>query len=117
MPSIFGQSDPGYKHAIENAVKKLTRFNPAKKTQDFIYAKDPVAELQRQINIGNITVFDPYTGSGAPSLSTVPNGGQLGDYYFRTDTPGTASQRIYTCTVAGTVTNGTATLGTWVALV
>ena len=32
-----------------------------------------------------------FSGSGAPSGST----GSNGDYYFRTDTPGTANQRIY----------------------
>jgi hypothetical protein len=35
-------------------------------------------------------------GSGAPAIA-----GAVGDYYFRRDTPGTANQRIYICTVAG----------------
>lgn len=41
-----------------------------------------------------------YIGSGAP---TTPNGVNptAGDYYLRTDTPGTANQRLYVCTVGG----------------
>ena len=35
-------------------------------------------------------------GSGAPAIA-----GTLGDFYFRTDTPSTALQRIYVCTVTG----------------
>lgn len=34
-----------------------------------------------------------YSGSGAPSIS-----GTAGDYYFRTDTPTTSTQRVYVCT-------------------
>jgi hypothetical protein len=37
-----------------------------------------------------------YSASGAPTISAVK-----GDVYFRTDTPSTASQRIYVCTEAG----------------
>jgi len=39
-------------------------------------------------------------GSGAPSK---PNGNNpvAGDIWFRTDTPGTANQRIYICTTGG----------------
>lgn len=43
-----------------------------------------------------------YSGSGAPTLSATS-----GDFYLRTDTPGTANQRLYACT--GT-TNWTALL-------
>lgn len=45
------------------------------------------------------------SGSGVPGIA-----GAVGDYYFRTDTPGTATQRIYVCTVAGA-----AGAATWVA--
>ncbi len=40
------------------------------------------------------------SGSGAPSK---PNGvnPNAGDYYFRTDTPSTANQRLYVCTTGG----------------
>jgi hypothetical protein len=34
-----------------------------------------------------------YSGSGAPTLSAI-----AGDFYFRTDTPGTGNQRLYVCT-------------------
>jgi len=37
-----------------------------------------------------------YSGSGTPTIA-----GALGDLYFRSDTPGTANQRIYACTTAG----------------
>lgn len=36
------------------------------------------------------------SSTGAPTIS-----GNLGDIYFRTDTPTTADQRIYICTTAG----------------
>ena len=39
-------------------------------------------------------------GSGAPATGL----GAIGDYYFRTDTPGTANQRIYVKTAAATWT-------------
>lgn len=48
-------------------------------------------------------------GPGAPSK---PNGNNpaTGDYWFRTDTPSTANQRIYVCTVGGSSP-------TWVGIV
>ena len=49
-----------------------------------------------------------YMGSGVPSATTV-NPGRIGDLYMRKDTPSTANQRIYMCTVAGTP-------GTWVGI-
>ena len=36
------------------------------------------------------------SGTGAPTIA-----GSVGDYFFRTDTPTTADQRIYVCTTAG----------------
>ena len=47
------------------------------------------------------------SGTGAPTI-----GGLAGDLYIRTDTPSTANQRIYVCTVAGT-----AGAATWVGIV
>lgn len=46
-----------------------------------------------------------WSGTGVPSSTTVGNG-QVGDRYLRRDTPLTALQRVYRCTVAGTP-------GTW----
>lgn len=45
------------------------------------------------------------SGSGAPTIA-----GTAGDFYFRTDTPSTANQRIYVCTATGNP-------GTWVGIV
>lgn len=112
MPNTFSSGDPGYKHAIEVAVKKIQRFLPAKSTAELIYSKNPVDEYQRLVNIGTIKEFSPWTGSGVPALATVPTGGTAGEFYFRTDTPGTASQRIYACTVSGTPS----AIGTFVAV-
>jgi hypothetical protein len=54
---------------------------------------------------------NPYVGAASLSGSGVPSGpGFLGQYYFRTDTPGTSSQRIYVCTTASE------TSATWTAL-
>jgi len=41
-----------------------------------------------------------YSGSGAPNIT----GSAAGDFYFRTDTPSTANQRIYVATAANTWT-------------
>ena len=47
------------------------------------------------------------SGAGAPTIA-----GTAGDYFFRTDTPTVADQRIYVCTVTGAA--GSAT---WVGIV
>ena len=47
------------------------------------------------------------SGTGAPTIA-----GTAGDFYFRTDTPTTADQRIYICTVTGA-----AGAATWVGIV
>lgn len=39
-----------------------------------------------------------YSGSGAPNIT----GSVAGDYYFRTDTPTTANQRVYVATAGNT---------------
>lgn len=114
MPQ-FGSTDPSFKHKIEYFANKIRRYQPTRTIGELIYGK-PEDEYMRLINLGTV-VKDPldrfWVGSGVPSLTNVPNGGTAGDYYFRTDTPGTANQRIYICTVG----TGNGTLGTWVALV
>jgi hypothetical protein len=47
-----------------------------------------------------------YSGTGAPTI-----GGKSGDHYWRYDTPTTANQRLYICTVAGA-----AGAATWVGV-
>lgn len=56
----------------------------------------------KQIDFSNAGGGSWYSGSGAPGAS-VGNGVQpsVGDLYFRTDTPGSANQRLYICTVGG----------------
>lgn len=114
--ATFSTGDPGFKHTMEIAAKRIRRYFPTKTLASLLY--EPMhaeAELDRQINIGTIKAPDDYMwiGSGVPSLTNVPTGGTAGEFYFRTDTPGTANQRIYICTVG----TGNGTLGTWVALV
>jgi hypothetical protein len=116
MPNTYQQGDAGYKHASENFATKLLRYFPSKAKAQLLY--DPMgaeAEYQRQKNLGIIKecVDNTFVGAGAPSLATVPNGGVAGNFYQRTDTPGTANQRLYICTVG----TGNGTLGTWVALI
>ena len=41
-----------------------------------------------------------YSGSGAPNIAAAP----AGSYYFRTDTPSVANQRIYVATATNTWT-------------
>ncbi len=60
------------------------------------------------INLHNNGVLQ-FANSGGGNMSDgsgVPSGGSNGDYYFRTDTPGTANQRIYVKSA-----------GTWVGIV
>jgi len=48
-----------------------------------------------------------WSGTGAPSATTVNGPVNPGDLYIRLDTPSTGNQRIYQCTAGGAV-------GTWV---
>ena len=54
------------------------------------------------VQLGNGTTAGSklWSGSGAPNIAT----SVAGDFYFRTDTPGTSSQRIYIATAANTWT-------------
>lgn len=111
----YKAGDAGYKHTSENFAKRILRFFPTKTLVGLLY--DPMgaeAEFNRQKNLGVIKecIDISYAGTGVPSLVNIPNGGTAGEFYFRTDTPGTANQRIYICTVG----TGSGTLGTWVAL-
>lgn len=47
-----------------------------------------------------------WSGTGAPSASTVGGNAVVGDLYFRLDTPSTSNQRVYQCTGSGSP-------GTW----
>ncbi|USL89100.1 hypothetical protein SEA_CASSEROLE_18 [Arthrobacter phage Casserole] len=105
---------PGYQHRNERFANRIKKYFPSKNLNQLIASPmGAEQEFDRQANMGNILLFEPYTGSGAPSLSTVPNGGVAGDYYFRTGTPSTANQRIYICTVSGT----SSAIGTFVGIV
>lgn len=107
MPQ-FNASDPAYKHVIEYFTNKIMRFIPTRTLAETIYQR-PEEEYMRLVNLGTIKEPTLYSGTGVPALATVPNGGRVGDYYFRLD-PGAAGARIYVCTVAGT----SAALGTFV---
>jgi hypothetical protein len=50
--------------------------------------------------LGFVSGSSLYSGSGAPATGL----GAVGDYYFRSDTPGTSLQRIYVKTAAATWT-------------
>ena len=69
-----------------------------------------VAGLQNLGATGGITLDTSAhlsSGTGAPTIA-----GTAGDFFFRTDTPTTADQRIYVCTVSGA-----AGAATWVGIV
>lgn len=57
------------------------------------------------LTIGGLQIWG---GASAPTASTVGTA-IVGDWYFRSDTPNTANQRVYICTVAGAP-------GTWTAV-
>ena len=48
-----------------------------------------------------------WSGTGAPSATTVNGPASPGDLYIRIDTPSTSNQRVYQCTAGGSP-------GTWV---
>lgn len=130
MP-IFSGSDPQYKHLNEYFATKLMRLAPGLNKNLLINdLMTPWAQYYKALNLGSVTGINGqngsvaitanvepriWSGSGAPALATVPDGGLIGDLYIRTDTPGTVNQRLYLCTASGTITNGVATLGTFVA--
>lgn len=61
-------------------------------------------------HVGQVLVSSGATissGTGAPTIA-----GTAGDFFFRTDTPTVADQRIYVCTVSGA-----AGAATWVGIV
>lgn len=51
-----------------------------------------------------------FSGSGVPGLPATVTSVNAGDYYFRTDTPTTANQRLYVCVTGGATP-------TWVGIV
>lgn len=113
MP-FFKSGDAGYKHRAELFANRVKKYFPTRNLNALI--NDPMGpeqEFDRQVNLGNIKLFEPWTGAGAPALARIPTGGAVGEFYFRTDTPSTANQRIYICTVAGTAS----ALGTFVGIV
>jgi hypothetical protein len=61
---------------------------------------DGAAQFTGYVQPGNAAALGGhvYSGSGAPNIAA----SVAGDYFFRTDTPGTALQRIYVATAANT---------------
>ena len=68
------------------------------------FGNGPVTLTQKGSNIAGASLS---SGTGAPTIA-----GTAGDIFFRTDTPTTADQRIYVCTVSGA-----AGAATWVGIV
>ena len=110
MAQPLPASNPTYRGSIfPNAVDQITNA-PSQELADAVMATQgyllgsmpvvfngPVAS-SNAIKPGNGTVpgGSLWSGSGAPATGL----GSIGDYYFRTDTPSTANQRIYVKTAA-----------------
>jgi len=81
-----------------NAVDEIN-FTPAE-VADSIMATQaslmPGGALSGTTNNGSVAGPRTLGGTGAPATGL----GAVGDYYFRSDTPGTANQRIYVKTAA-----------------
>lgn len=102
LPTITGGS--GYQATKTNSALQTFSVAPTLDSPSWMRG------LRLQDMSGN-TRTTIMSGSGAPSNpSGVSAGPTAGDLYFRTDTPSTANQRIYICTVGG----GTPT---WVGIV
>jgi hypothetical protein len=124
FPRILWASDPAYGLSLGDGT-----FDPVNSGVELIYSATShgSANLNNSRAVLSVGDLDANAGavtristglvlnSVAANLSSgtgVPNiGGNVGDFFFRTDTPATPLQRIYVCTVAGTIGNAT-----WVAI-
>ena len=81
---------------------------------DFSNGEGPV-KLGNGYTLGG----NSWGGTGVPGGATGTmqwSVSKTGDLYARTDTPSTANQRLYICTVAGTGVGGSTGAGTWIAI-
>src|SRR5215831_18568033 len=112
MPAPYPANNPTYTGSLfPNAVDEIAG---EKEMADAIMATQatvlgaPGAPPLASTSAGTVTATTSLTvgtavlrgGSGAPATGL----GNVGDFYFRTDTPGTANQRIYIKTAAATWT-------------
>jgi hypothetical protein len=104
MTQPLPANNPVYRTSIfPNAVDSITNENP--EIADAIMATQQsligggatgtglTALTTTSVSVGGAVIRG---GSGAPATGL----GAVGDYYFRTDTPGTSLQRIYVKTAA-----------------
>jgi hypothetical protein len=81
-----------------NAVDEIN-FTPAEVADSIMAVQAslmPGGTLTGALSNGVTMGAHQYSGTGAPATGL----GVVGDYYFRTDTPSTANQRIYVKTAA-----------------
>ena len=71
----------------------------------FVVDSAGLTQANQGLQVDSASQFN--SGTGAPTIA-----GTAGDFFFRTDTPTTADQRIYICTVTGA-----AGAATWVGIV
>jgi hypothetical protein len=108
MPAPYPANNPTYTGSLfPNAVDEVSGekeiADAIMATQSYLLGNMPVVfngpvASVNAVKPGNTSVpgGSLWSGSGAPATGL----GSVGDYYFRTDTPGTASQRIYVKTGA-----------------
>lgn len=111
LVGVWPSGSPTYQISINDVAASLTSFTvpsrnvTADSTIDGNLILSGTGAQQGQLQLGGAATFS--SGSGTPTIA-----GATGDYFFRTDTPGTTGQRIYVCTVAGA-----AGASTWLGIV
>jgi hypothetical protein len=74
-------------------IKQIPKIATGNQLLDRFTARvaDTMNPVLRTLPVADSRFLHIFMGSGVPSNTL----GKSGDYYFRTDTPGTANQRIY----------------------
>jgi hypothetical protein len=104
MTQPLPANNPTYRSSIfPNAVDQITNENPEiadaiMATQQSLIGGGSAGTSLPTLSATTMTVGGAVIrgGNGAPATGL----GAVGDYYFRTDTPGTSLQRIYVKTAA-----------------
>lgn len=84
-------------------ITKNVSYFAQNSTGQTVSGVNPDGSLQSGSNVGGSGVIGAkiWSGTGAPNLPGNTSNPTAGDLYIRTDTPSTANQRIYICTVGG----------------
>jgi hypothetical protein len=92
-------------------------YNPGGRLPRHDDLESMIRDLQARVaSLESFTKGYLIIGTGAPTANPISSrpGQNVGCFYLRYDTPGSANQRIYVCTAAGSLPS---TPPTWLALI